>query len=147
MKITDHSLADAEAHRQANAALDDAIHAGLNRFNHATVPDPGAKLMTLAMHDEAGELVGGLTGRSAYGWLRVDVLWVDDPHRRGGHGAALLAEAERIATARGCRSVHLDTHGFQAPDFYRRLGYTEFGRLPDYPQGYSHSFFYKDLYT
>lgn len=34
---------------------------------------------------------------------------------------------------RGCREVHLDTHDYQAPDFYRRLGYEVIGELPGWP--------------
>jgi hypothetical protein len=34
---------------------------------------------------------------------------------------------------------------FQAPDFYRKLGYEEFGRLDDFPPGHSRLFFRKNL--
>ena len=30
--------------------------------------------------------------------------------------------------------MHLDTHGYQAPDFYRRLGYEAIGELPSWPR-------------
>ena len=32
---------------------------------------------------------------------------------------------------------------FQAPDFYRKLGYTEFGRIPDEPPELTRLWFYK----
>jgi len=35
---------------------------------------------------------------------------------------------------RGCHQMHLDTHGYQAPAFYRRLGYEAIGELPSWPR-------------
>ena len=32
---------------------------------------------------------------------------------------------------------------FQAPDFYSRHGYTEFGRIDDYPPGHARHWFMK----
>ena len=46
---------------------------------------------------------------------------------------------------RGCDRVTLDTHSFQAPGVYGRLGYTECGRTPGYPNGYDHIHLVKRL--
>ena len=37
------------------------------------------------------------------------------------------------------------THSFQAPDFYKKQGYQEFGRLADFPPGHSLIWFSKTL--
>ncbi|MFI6689467.1 GNAT family N-acetyltransferase [Streptomyces sp. NPDC050485] len=86
--------------------------------------------------DDAGELAGGLTGRTWAGWLHVDLLWVSGALRTAGLGTLLLTRAEELARSeRGCGWARLETWDFQAPDFYRGRGYEVVGVVPDYPPG------------
>ena len=39
--------------------------------------------------------------------------------------------------------MHLDTHSYQAPGFYRRLGYEEIGALPGWPGESSTRLFFR----
>jgi len=39
----------------------------------------------------------------------------------------------------------LATHTFQAPGFYRKQGFVEVGRIPDYPRGHAQVWFVKQL--
>jgi hypothetical protein len=57
----------------------------------------------------------------------------------------LLAGAEAAAREKGCRGAYLDTFTFQAPKFYDRHGYLEFGRLNDFPSGHARIWFWKAL--
>lgn len=90
-----------------------------------------------------GDLVGVLVGSTNLDWLHVDLLSVDPGARKGGIGGALMARAEAIARARGCIGAWLDTYDFQAPDYYPRLGFSEFGRIDDMPPGRTRYFFSK----
>ena len=81
----------------------------------------------------------------AFDWLFVNWLWVADPYRKHGIGSQLMGGAEAAAQAHGCRAAYLDTFTFQAPKFYQRLGYREFGRLDDFPPGHSRIWFSKAL--
>ncbi|MCZ7540957.1 MAG: GNAT family N-acetyltransferase [Anaerolineae bacterium] len=71
---------------------------------------------------------GGL-GRSAY--LRL--LAVNQAYAGLGIGAGLLAQAEQLA-ARSTQDMLLLVSDFNvdAQQFYRRLGYTQIGAIPDY---------------
>ncbi|WP_189715957.1 GNAT family N-acetyltransferase [Streptomyces chryseus] len=93
-------------------------------------------LQVWAWDEASGELVAGLDGFTWGHWLHVGLLWVADAHRGAGLGSRLLERAESMARAeRGCGYARLETWDFQAPDFYRTLGYEVVGRVDDYPPG------------
>ena len=95
--------------------------------------------------DGNGKVQGGLRGQTYWSWCTIDVLAVAEPYRHQGIGSRLLARAEQIARSRGCIGIRLDTTSFQAPGFYRRHGYVEFGRIDDYPPGHARLWFMKPL--
>jgi ribosomal protein S18 acetylase RimI-like enzyme len=73
-----------------------------------------------------------------YGWLwgaclELDCFWVHKDLRGQGVGRRLVQALEQDVLARGCRQVTLDTYNFQAPEFYRKLGYEVFGTIDGYP--------------
>jgi ribosomal protein S18 acetylase RimI-like enzyme len=117
----------------------------LKEFNQSKVGDSRNKALTLAMKNQRGEIIAGLTGRTSRGWLFVENLWVHEEIRGKNIGTDLLSSAENEARKRGCRFAHLDTFGFQALDFYKKQGYEIFGELQDYPEGYSRYFLKKVL--
>ncbi len=92
-----------------------------------------------------GKILAGLLGVTFWGWLHVDVLWVDAGLRGGGWGMRIMHAAEQEARSRGCMRVNLETHDFQALDFYQKLGYTLFGQLDDFPAGHRKYFLAKLL--
>jgi hypothetical protein len=53
--------------------------------------------------------------------------------------------AEQEGLTRGCQSVFLDTHDFQALPFYQKLGYEIFGELEDFPPGHTRYYLKKRL--
>ena len=104
-------------------------------FNDANVGESSYRPIAFAIEDERGQMMGGLSGATAYGWLFVELLFVPEALRGQGVGTKLIQLAEAEAVARGCHSVWLDTIEFQARGFYERLGYTCFGELKNYPTG------------
>lgn len=75
----------------------------------------------------------------------MQTLWVREDRRCRGLGGRLLDEAEAEAVRRGCRQMHLDTHSYQAPGFYRRRGYEVIGELPGWPEPTTRIFLRKPL--
>lgn len=117
----------------------------LNEFNRLHVEDDNHKPLTVFLRDRQGTIVAGLVGATYWGWLHVELLWVEKELRRQGYGRKLLAAAEQEAIARGCQYAHLDTMSFQARGFYENQGYGVFGELNDLPAGHSRYFMMKEL--
>ena len=121
------------------------VRESLMQFNEARVGADGHTPLNLVEYDADGTVIGGLLGGTYWGWMYVDILWVDEKHRQKGIGSKLLAEAEREALRRGCHHVHLDTMSWQAPDFYQKHGYEVIGILPDIPSGHQKYLLQKTL--
>lgn len=120
------------------------LEAQINQFNMKKTGDfDGRELCILVK--EAGETIAGIYGWTWGGGCWVDSLWVHEDHRGKTLGQRLLQAAEEEAQRRGCTQMILDTHGFQAPNFYKKYGYQVAGRVPNYPKGSELIFLRKEL--
>lgn len=97
------------------------------------------------LKDKDGIIVGGLTGYVLYDWMFVQFIAVGEELRGQGFGKMLMAQAESWARDNGLGGMWLDTFAFQAPQFYRDLGFTEFGTIEDHPVGSRRILFQKRL--
>ena len=120
-----------------------AVAAPLGAFNAENGFPVDSRAVAILIEDESGTAVGGLWGKTGYGWLFVELLAVPEPMRGSGMGSRLMAAAEAIATERGCVGAWLTTFTFQARGFYERLGYTLFAELEDSPSGNTRMFLRK----
>ena len=125
-----------------------AILEGLIAYNESETAGRYAPPRTVALSvrdPRSGNTVGGLTARIAYSRMFVELLYLPETFRGQGLGAELLGKAEDVARDAGCTGIWLDTFSFQAPDFYKKLGYAEFGTLADYPPGFTRHYLHKTL--
>ncbi len=120
------------------------IMKGLRAFNTGVVGKSDYKPLTVTVKDK-GAIVGGVVGETYFGWMFVSLLWVSDKYRGKKLGRSLMESAEKEARKRGVRHVYLDTFSFQAPGFYKKLGYREFGRLKQFPAGHDRVWMSKAL--
>jgi GNAT superfamily N-acetyltransferase len=122
-----------------------AIGRGLSAFNEAEVGPANNVPLAVLLRGEDGRLMGGISGHTAWGWLYVRWLWLDEAQRGKGLAAAMLAAAEAEARTRGCHGSYIDTFNPVALKVYQRAGYRPFGELPDFPKGRTRTFLSKAL--
>ena len=88
-----------------------------------------------AAEDDAGGLLGVITGRAYYNEVHIGDLIIGKDHRRSGIGRRLVEEVEKAYSGKGYEKITLTTFGFQAPEFYKKLGYEiEFVRMDKEPK-------------
>jgi predicted N-acetyltransferase YhbS len=114
-------------------------------FNIAATGYDDARSLSCFLRDEHGALYAGLDGFTWGGYAMIEWLWVEESRRGSRLGARLVRSAEHEAAARGCAVIRVNTHTFQAPDFYRALGYEDVGRANDAPVAHGEVFFAKRL--
>ena len=127
----------------AGEAEGHAIHTGLRSYNRTFVPD--MEDLSLAVINEAGQIIGGCDAFRMGELAMLDVLWVAEEYRGTGLGARILGQLEERALRQGARRLELNTFGFQAPGFYEKLGYRRFGVIEPAVGTYGHYFYVKDL--
>lgn len=116
----------------------------LGEHNAPFLRDPRYSYFGIFVRDDGRTIHAGLIGNCYAGWLFINLLWIAAALRRQGIGRQLMAQAERHARDFGCHSAYVDTFSFQAPGFYRKLGYEIFAGL-DYPPGHRRLFLRKTL--
>ncbi len=110
------------------------LSSGLAAYGEEIVGPTWFKDTAFYLRDEAGEIIGGVYGNyGSFGWMYVDTLWVSPAARGQGHGHDLMHRIESAALEHGCTAAYLSTFSFQAPGFYKKLGYEAYGELENFP--------------
>lgn len=109
------------------------IFEGLLQYNLERIEDKHPRDLGIFMEDESQEKIAGLIGHTHGNWMFIKYLWVKESLRGQQIGSNILKTAEAEAQKRGCKYVFLDTFSFQAPIFYKKLGFHEVFALNNYP--------------
>ena len=93
-------------------------------------------LLAVFLRRPDGSVIGGAYGWTWGGTCYVRYLFVPANMRNRGHGTRIMRTVEQEAVARRCEQIVLETHDFQAPGFYRKLGFAVVGAVDGYPRGH-----------
>lgn len=110
----------------------DVIDNGLTEYNQKKTGF-GEPVKRAIYVKDGDEIKGGIVFVCMKPWAYVKQLWVSEELRGYGYGAKLLATAEDEAREQGSSKVMLDTFSFQAPEFYKKQGYSVISSIDDYP--------------
>ena len=75
------------------------------------------------VEEEDGKILGAITGRAYYNEVHIGDLIVSKDCRRSGLGSKLVKAVEDYYSGKCYDIITLTTFGFQAPEFYKKLGY------------------------
>jgi ribosomal protein S18 acetylase RimI-like enzyme len=114
------------------------LEEALYHFNIEATGIRDAELFGLFLRSADGMTIGGANGWSWGETCYVRNFFVPTHLRGRGLGTRLMGDVEAEARKRGCRQIMLETHSFQAPGFYRKLGFAVTGRVEHYPVGHSY---------
>jgi GNAT superfamily N-acetyltransferase len=123
-----------------------ALSKGLDSHNREAAGYRDSRPLAVIVSDpQSGETLGGVLGRTSFGLLFIDLVYLAKTLRGCDLGKRMIEMAEAEGRKRGCRAGVLYTISFQAPDFYKKLGWRVFGEIPCHPPGTSRIFMTKDF--
>ena len=132
---------------ESNPAPEDVqfLRENLNEFNARVTGIWDGKFLSVFKRAPDGALRAGIFGWTWGGTCYIRYLFVCEHWRGQGQGTLLVRAVETEARSRGCKQIVLETHDFQAPRFYQKLGFAIVGRVDNYPQGHQFLMLVKQL--
>lgn len=110
--------------------------------NNSSYAHNNHKYLNVGLFD-GEKCVGGAIGEICFDWYYLSDFWIDENYRGQGYGIRIIKKIEEIARQNNALGVRIDSWDFQAPEFYKKLGYKEWGRFIDCPPGTIHYYMYK----
>lgn len=117
----------------------------LHAYNVASAKSREGYSLAIFLHNKQSQLLAGISGWLWGECLEIDYLWVHETWRGQGIGKRLVRTLEDEAVTRGCRQITLETFSFQAPEFYRHIGYSVFGVISGFGNGHQKFYMQKRL--
>lgn len=104
--------------------LEEKMEAGLVQYESSHGIDVNYKRFSFVLRENE-EVVGIMNAFHSYNSIHIEDIWVASSHRNKGYGKKLLRALEDHFKGKGFNNINLVTCAFQAPDFYRKCGFTE----------------------
>ena len=125
-------LIDCNPHPDDVRLLDEVIY----NFNVQATGISDGQLFTSFLRNAEKAVIGGISGWTWGKTCFIHHFFVPAELRNQGYGRRLMQSVQAEAVNRGCGQIVLQTHDFQAPQFYIKLGFAVIARIPDYPVGH-----------
>ena len=75
------------------------------------------------IENKENELIGIISGHAYYNEVHISNLIINNEYRGKGLGRKLMEKVENHFKDKGYNHITVSTFKFQAPDFYKKLGY------------------------
>jgi len=117
----------------------------LRNFNHSQLWSNVKKPVGCFCRNLSGEMIGGVFGYDSWGWLNIELLWVNQDYRGNDLATKIMAKMDDYAQLNQLNRIKLETGSFQALDFYKKIGFEVYAQLEDYPVGHT-NYYLKKLF-
>ncbi len=107
-----------------SADIEEKMEADLIRYEKSCGVELHYKRFSLVLKGEHQEVIGVLNAYTAYSEIYIDDLWIDASYRRKGHGQRLIDALFQDFEGKGFNNINACTSDFQAPEFYKKCGFT-----------------------
>ncbi len=95
--------------------------------------------------EEDGHIAAGIVASAVFDTVEIDYLCVAEAYRGRGYGEQLLNKVGKIAAAKQIKRIILNTYSFQAPTFYKKMGYKQLFKITPAFKDYDQYYFIKEL--
>ncbi|WP_421775560.1 GNAT family N-acetyltransferase [Gracilimonas sp.] len=112
----------------------------LKKYNRSFTGPFESETFGFIAKNDSGEVVGAVHGNTEWEWVFIKHLWVREDYRGMGLGSDLMEAIIKEANKRGRYKYYLSTFEFQAPEFYKKVGFKIFGTLPRVSGNYDSSY-------
>ena len=109
---------------EEDETVGDFIHNEFTRYGEENGVALNYDEFCFAAENGSGRIMGVITGWAYYNEVHIADLIVREDCRRTGLGRRLVSTVEKAYQDKGYDVITLTTFGFQAPGFYRKLGYS-----------------------
>jgi len=86
--------------------------------------DVNYKRFAIILTDKSGNPIGVLNAFTAFSEIYIDDMWVHTSQRGKGYGRKLIQTLEEHFEGKGFNNINLVTNAFNAPEFYKKCGFT-----------------------
>jgi ribosomal protein S18 acetylase RimI-like enzyme len=87
--------------------------------------DVNYKKFSLVLTNDTDNVLGAINAFTAFSEVYIDDMWIHTSYRRKGYGRKLLQTIEEHFEGKGFNNINLVTNAFNAPEFYKKCGFTE----------------------
>ena len=106
-----------------NETIGDFIHNEFTQYGEQNDVVLNYDEFCFTAESDDGEIIGVITGRAYYNEVHIGDLIIHKAYRKCGYGSKLISAVEQAFQNAGYDKITLTTFGFQAPEFYKKLGY------------------------
>ena len=128
--------------KKSSGRVNEKVHQMLQEYNAQFMEDSGDYSFYV---EEDSKIAAGIVASAVFDTVEIDYLCVSEEYRGHGYGEQLFNKVEKEAAAKQIKRIILNTYSFQAPAFYKKMGYKQLLKIAPAFKDYDQYYFIKEL--